>query len=241
MFKNQKVSIDLRIVCAVLLLVIAALIVLWRPWTLRSGEARTITLTGEATMKAEPDEFQFNPTYQKKGTDRAAIQQELIAQVNNVIEKLKELGVQESDISLSSSTYDNYWNDGTSEVTSNTLTITVGNKELSQKVQDYLVTTSPQGQVSPYATFSSSKRKELETKVRADAIADAKNKADAMAADLEVKLGKVVSITDQQPGGVMPMLGRDMAVAETSSSLSLPVLAGEQEISYSVQIIYELR
>lgn len=243
MFKNQKISVDLRIVCAVLLAVIVALLVWTKPWSASSSSARTITINGEASVEAEPDEFQFSPTYQKKGTDRAAIQQELIAQVNAVIAKLKELGVEESDITLASSTYDNYWNDGSSEVTSNTLTINVDNKELSQKVQDYLITTSPEGQITPYSVFSNKKQKEVEKMARSEAIADAKEQAQKTADELGLKLGKVVSITDQQGGLIMPMMsGRaEASVAVDAVSSSLPVLPGKQDINYTVQVVYEIK
>lgn len=243
MFKNSKLAVDLRIVCVLLLVVVGVLVYLLAPW--ESNTDRTITVSGEATTKAEPDEFQFNPTYQKKGTDRVAIQQELIAKVNEVVAKLKEIGVEESSIALASSTYDNYYNDGTNEVTSNTLTITVNNKELSQKVQDYLITTAPEGQLSPYASFSSSKRKEVEEGVRSEAIADAKKKAERTVGELGQKLGKVVSVTDSQSDMIMPYMGRGggaMSMEATdSASASLSVLPGKQDVSYSVEVTYEIR
>lgn len=239
MFKNSRISIDLRIVCVVLLIAVGGLIYALKPWS--STTARTISVSGEATTKAEPNEYQFSPMYQQKGTDRTAIQQELAAKINDVIAKLKELGVDESDITLSSSTYDNYWNDGTNEITSNSLTISVDNKELSQKIQDYLLTTAPEGQISPYATFSTEKRKEIEEQVRTEAIADAKKKAEKMAGELGLKLGKVITISDQSGGGVIPMMAESSIKGMDATVSSLPVLPGKQEISYTVTVIYELK
>jgi uncharacterized protein YggE len=108
--KSQKISVDLRIVTIALLLVIIAMFALWRPWT-SSAVARTLDVTGEASSEEAPDEYQFSPTYQKKGTDRAVIQAELTEQINTVVAELKKLGVDESDITLQSSTYDNYWSE----------------------------------------------------------------------------------------------------------------------------------
>lgn len=243
MLKNQKISLDLRIVTVLLLAGLIASIVMWKPW--QSTSTRTVAVTGESSSKAEPDEFQFNPTYQKKGADRAAIQKELTDKINEVVAKLKELGIDESDISLASSTYDNFYNDGTNEVTSNTLTISVYDKDLSQRVSDYLATTTPEGQISPYATFSKDKQKEVEEQLRSEAIADAKKKAEQMATDLGAKLGKVESITDQTGGGgVFPMLTRSGGASEIAVdavSSSLPVLSGKQELSYSVQVTYQIK
>ena len=243
MLKNQKMSLDLRIVSLVLLVGLIASVVMWKPW--QSTSTRTVDVTGESSSKAEPDEYQFNPTYQKKGTDRATIQKELTDKINEVVAKLKELGVDESDIALASSTYDNFYNDGTSEITSNTLTISVYVKELSQKVSDYLATTAPEGQISPYATFSKTKQKEIEVQLRSEAIADAKKKAEQMVADLGAKLGKVESIVDQSAGGgVFPMMARaegSVGIASDTVSSSLPVLTGKQELSYTVQVTYQIK
>jgi uncharacterized protein len=240
--KNTKISLDLRFVVLVLLALMTAMLVVWKPWT---GTAkRTIDITGEAVSKAEPDQYQFNPQYQKKGTDRAAIQQELTGQINTVITKLEELGVAESDITLQSSTYDNYYNDGTSEVTSNSLTVTVTDKALSQKVQDYLLTTTPTGQITPYPTFSNAKRREVEKVSRVDAIADAKSKAKQTAGELGLKVGKVVAVSDPQNGVMMPMYAKGYAADTLSSGTresSLPILPGKQDVNYSVQVTFELK
>lgn len=244
MLKKQSVSVDLRIVSAILLAVIVAMLIVWKPWNVSTTSKRTITISGEATQKSEPDEYQFSPSYIEKGSDRATTQKNLIDKVNQVITKLKELGVAESDITLNSSTYDNYYNDGTNEVTSNSLTVIVSNKDLSQKVQDYLITTSPQGQITPYPTFSTDKRKQLEDDIRVKAIADAKKKASQTASELGAKLGKVVSITDQN-NGVMPMAYGGavsaMAIEDKATVSTLPVLSGKQEVSMTVEVVYEIK
>jgi uncharacterized protein len=242
--KSQKISIDLRIVILVLAGIIAAMLIVWRPWN-SSGVERTIDITGEATSEEAPDEYQFMPEYQKKGTDRAVIQAELATQINTVLAELKTLGVRESDITLQSSTYDNYWNDGTQEITSNSLTIKVADKDLAQKVQDYLATTSPYGQITPYAMFSDAKRKNVETLTRSKALADAKAKAEQTATELGLKVGKVVRISDPQNGVVMPYFAksseRALGAADAATVSSLPVLSGTQDITYTVQVTYELR
>lgn len=241
MIKKQSLSIDLRILVVLLLLIIASMLVIWRPWSAR-GTTRTIAVTGESTVETKPDEFQFYPTYQKKSNDRAAAQAELTTLINSVITKLKELGVNEDDISLQSSAYDNYWNEDNAIVNSNSLTITVDNKDLAQKVQDYLITTSPMGQISPVPVLKDETRKAAETDARTKAIDDARQKAERTASELGGKLGKVVTITDQN-SGPYPMPMRGMAVANDSamSVSTLPVMPGTQDVYYTVQVTYELR
>lgn len=242
--KEQKVSVDLRIVCAVLLAVIIAMTLFWKPWSSSGTPDRTIDVIGEASIEAEPDEYVFYPSYQKKGTDKSAIQAEMIAKINEVIAKLKELGVDESDITVSSGSYDYFWEEDGQQVTTNSLTVTLDNKELSQKVQDYLITTSPDGPITPTPTFSKDKQKEVEGQARIAALADAKKKADDTARELGVKVGKVVSVDDSQSGGVYPMMARaDMGVmsAEDTVSSSLPILPGKQDIDYTITVTYELK
>jgi uncharacterized protein YggE len=99
--KNKlSLSVDLRILCVVLVLIIATMFALWRPWQ-DSGSSRRVTVTGTAKVTAEPDNYQFNPSYQKTTTE------ELNTQLNSVTTKLKELGVASKDITVQSSAYNN--------------------------------------------------------------------------------------------------------------------------------------
>ena len=62
---NNKLNfrLDYRIVVVVLLLVIAGMLVLWKPWRPSpSAKDRTIAVTGAATLRAEADEFIFSPS-----------------------------------------------------------------------------------------------------------------------------------------------------------------------------------
>ena len=66
-----------------------------------------------------------------------------------------------------------------------------------------------------------------------------------MVADLGAKLGKVESIVDQSAGGgVFPMMARaegSVGIASDTVSSSLPVLTGKQELSYTVQVTYQIK
>src|SRR5688500_13536186 len=101
---NQlRFALDLRLVTVLLLLIIIAMLIIWKPW---SGDAnvddRTITVRGETTLTAKPDEFVFSPRYEFKGTDKNAALAELSEKSDEVVNKLKELGVPESKIKTDS-------------------------------------------------------------------------------------------------------------------------------------------
>lgn len=215
---------------------------LWQPWSDSSTTTRTVKVTGTGTIKAEPDQFTFSPYYERP---TAA---EIAALSTDLIKKLQELGVAEKDIKSSASKQDyTYFGQPSPD---NTLTlqleVQVGNKDLSQKVQDYLVTTSPKGSISPYATFTPSKQKDLNEQAKNAALEDAKKQAEKTIQTVGGKLGKVQSIED---GSVaFPMAyssGRaslDIATsAEPAKEASLPVAVGQNEVTISVQVTYQLR
>lgn len=210
-----------------------------------SSSAKTITVTGEATVESVPDEYVFMPYYEATGTDQVAVQEELTAKANDVTAKLKELGVEEKDITLQSSAYDNWYPDETGKSTTTvSLEVKVSNKELSQKVQDYLVTTGAKGQISPQGSFSITKTKELDVDARAKASEEARSKAEAQAAIFGAKVGDVVKIEQGTSVGIgypEPMMAMDASTSAREATASLPVLVGQDSYSASVSVTYELQ
>lgn len=248
--RKVMLSFDLRAVCVILLLVIIGLVIWCRPWErVAGGEVRKITITGEATIKAEPDEYTFNPMWEK------ATLEEITAQNDTVVTELKKLGVADKDIKNNASAWQDYQpvvmpvEPGQPEKTYNrqlTITITVDNKELAQKVQDYLVKTDPVGSITPYPQFSTAKQKELEDRARTDAIADARKRAETSASELGDKVGKVLEVSEGSGGGGCGYsglcYGAPMATdAKSAERSSLTVQPGEDEFTYSVQVIFELK
>lgn len=215
-----------------------------------SGDTRTVRVTGEATLKATPDEYLFYPSYNFTNPDKDAALKELTAKSDEITAGLKKVGVADSKIKSNSSGYDTpvYLESQPIRKENATyqlqLTVTVDNKELAQKVQDYLVSTSPTGGVSPQASFSDKKRKELENQARDQATKDARSKADQQAKNLGFKVGKVQSVEDGSGfDGVHPFSrnGAEPAIAEDSASSSLAVQPGENELNYSVTVVYTIR
>lgn len=250
--KNKlNITLDTRIIIGILLLIIAGMLAVWQPWTDKNtSQDRTVTVTGEANLKAEPDEFMFSPAYEFKNADKEAALGELTKKSEAVVAKLKSLGVADSKIKTDSDghNYNLYYDTKTQQNTySLRLTITVDNKEMAQKVQDYLLTTAPTGSVSPQASFSDVKRKELENKARDEATKDARSKADQSARNLTFKVGKVKSINDDAGfGGIMPLYGRaDIMISDGAAPApeksSLAVQPGENDLRYSVTVIYYLK
>lgn len=242
--KNRlSISLDSRIIILLLLATIAGMLAMWRPWNSSRGSDRTIKVTGEAKVRAVPDEFVFYPSYEFKNPDKTAALKELTAKTEDITNKLKGLGVEANKIKTNSSGFDQpaYHKPDTKEATYYlSFTITLSNRDLTQKVQDYLVSTNPSGQVSPQPSFSDAKRKELESQARDAASKEARSKAEQSARNLGFKVGDVKAIEDGGGfGDVYPLMKEaDMTMAP---STRLAVQPGENELNYSVTVTYFVR
>jgi uncharacterized protein YggE len=243
-------ALDLRIVVVLLVVVIIAMLALWRPWSASGVDAhtRTVNVRGEASLSAEPDEFVFYPTYEFTDSDKQTALNKLSNKTDEIVNKLKGLGVPSSKIKTNSNDYSAKFYRPIDEPDSGNsytlqLTITTSSKELAQKVQDYLATTAPSGTVSPQASFSDTRRKQLENQARTKATQDARNKADQMARDLGFSVKAVKSVADNSGfGGVIPLAeGRATMSAPASDTKQLTVQPGENELTYTVEVTYYIK
>lgn len=248
--KNNKInlSLDLRLISAILLVAVVALVIAWMPWNSKTSDSETIKVTGEAVLKAEPDQFVFYPSYQFKSADKADSSNQATEKGNEVSAKLKDLGIADSKVKVSVDGYMGrpYPDNGVDEyIYTAQLTVTVDNKDKAQEIQDYLASTQPQGSVTPQGTFSEAKRIELEAQARDQATKDARAKADQSAKNLGFKVGRVKSVEDGvgfNGGGPITLEERGMAAMDsTAASSTLVVQPGENEIRYSVTVTYFLK
>ncbi len=239
---NISLSLIYKSVIIFLMLIIVVMLAVWMPWS-RNSESRTISVSGESTIMAEPDRYIFSPNYEFKNKDESVSLNQQSEKSNEIITKLKGLGVKDSDIKNNSSGYSTGQMSPVSPdddtIYNLSLTITVSDKDLAQKVQDYLLTTGPSGQVTPQPGFSESKRKELEDKARDEATKDARSKAEQIAKNTGAKLGKVQSIQDGgNLGQPVPLIYEDKSVSSSDSKQSLQIQPGENELRYTVSVSY---
>ena len=237
-----------RAATVVLAAVVIIMLVLWQPWFPNvKATDRTISVTGNATITAVPDQYVFSPSYNFSDTDKQAALDKLTAKSNAIVAKLKQLGVADKDIKTNASGYYNYgyyvpFYQGGDTYTL-TFTVTVRDAKVAQKVQDYLVSTSPTGNVTPNVSFSTDKQKELQKTARNEAEQDARKQADQSASNLGFAIVAVKSVVDGNIYGGGPIAydslsaGSDLAVQKSS----LTVEPGQNDLTYSVQVIYYIR
>ncbi len=253
--QTLQVKIDLRMVCLLLLLVVAAMLIAWKPWQAQHT-SRKITSNGQVTLKAVPDEYVLNPYFELPASDRAKANQDVAKLQGDINAQLKKLGVAEEQVSSSTNAYDKYDYAQPASAGTNTIQLSyiikLAKKEVAQSVQDYLITLNPKGQLSPQASFSQQKSKELESEARQKAIDDARAKAQKTADQLGAKLGKVVSVSDGGSSSigcsgstVCPMIAADKAI-ESGSTMSAPAMGiavqpGQNDYAFSVQVEFEIK
>jgi uncharacterized protein YggE len=231
---------------ATLLLLIALVVAvfMWKPWepNIKAGE-RTIAVTGSATISATPDEYKFSPYYRLTAASKEAAVKALTSKSNEITKQLKSLGVSDNDIKTNSNGYDYYYATANGNTTYNlNIDITVNEAKLAQKVQDYLLTTSPTGTITPYVSFSKEKEQQLQDKARNKAEENARKQADQSAKTLGFKVGSVKSVKDGDLGSIRPFYN-DIAVGASaarneSSAPHLQLQPGQNDLSYSVRVVY---
>ncbi len=242
----RGVTLDYRVVIAALLVIIAAMVLMWKPWEPQiDAKTRTVSVTGQAKVTAVPDEFVFSPAYEFKNSSRETALADLSKKSDELASKLKTLGVADSRIKTNSDGYGYpIYDKGNTSTPTYTLrlTITVDDKELAQKVQNYLVTTAPTGAVSPQVTFSDAKRKDIESKARDEATKDARSKAEQSARNLGFTLGDIKSVSDGTNfGGIYPAIQGGASEGSTDSSSKLTLQPGENDLTYQVSVVYFVR
>lgn len=235
--KKITLTLSWKLLSLVLALALVGLSIYSRPWEERKpSTSRTITVSGEAVIKRSPDLFIFYPYYEGK------VQEEVVSKTNEAIAKFKEFGLGDAGIQTSISSYEDYDVNGRTGQWNYTasLTLTVDNKEVAQKIQDYLVESKAAGSISPAYDFTRDTKKQLKDEATVKAIEEARASAEKQANSLGVKLGDVINVTQPEDFAVYPIASYDVATLEARDSASLPIQAGENEFTYSVKVEFEI-
>ena len=220
--------------------------------------SNTISVSGDGEVFAVPDTATFSVTIQERAKDVATAQTAATQKNNDVIAYLREAGVEEKDIQTVEYNvnpqyeYTNgictagFCQPGTQKLVGFEVTQT-----LSVKVKDtdmageLLSGVGSKGASSVSGlSFTIDDQDQLEADARDEAIADAKAKADELAASLGVSIVRVVGFSENayQPyaygrGGVA--MDTMSVKAESAPSPELPV--GQNKITSNVNITYEIR
>ena len=199
----------------------------------------SVSVTGEASISKAPDiaVLQAGVTSQAKtARDAMSASAKLMTAV---LAALKESGIAENDIQTSriSLMPIREQNRNPANIVaveaSSLLTVRLRDINKSADVLDKMITAG--ANLVTGISFDVSEPSKLLDQARAEAIADARRKAEIYATAAGVSLGRPLSITEgyishpRQPGGMM-----------MREAVVMPIQAGEEKIGINVQVSYEL-
>ena len=223
-----------------------------------------VSTSGTATVKVTPDKVSVTVGFETDGLtaeEAAAANAELMSKV---IAALKDLGIAEDQISTNWYTvYPVYSHisanacrviegypvppecyvdqEITSYRASNSVTVTLDASENVSEVIDVAVKAGATNVNGAYFFVSNAKQEEIRESLIADAIANARSRADkaAEAVNMDVTGVKSINLNDVY----FPVFYKDFAAAAATAEgggavSSTPILPGQQEISQTVQVTF---
>jgi uncharacterized protein YggE len=212
----------------------------------------TMSMSAEGSVSAKPDMATVNLGVMTNAKTAKAAQDENNRNINKITEAVKKLGIEDKDITTSNfSVYPNYvYINNRNEIdgyqANQTLTVKVHGIDVStetlNKVLDEAVAAGSnqlQG-----VTFGFNDADNLRQQARTEALNKAKQKAQELADQAGLRLGKIVSISESSGGySVPPMPYYDSKAygiggAENQAS---SVQTGSQDITAVMTVIFEIK
>ncbi len=205
--------------------------------TRSTSSSDTVTVQGTGTVTAVPDEASFSFTVQTKATTAAAALARNGTATKAVIAAVESAGVSEADIQTAQVSLDPVESsDGTSIVAytaSDTITVTKLAVAKAGAIVDAAVGAGATDVSGPSLDLSD--QDALYAQALKAAVAQAKTKAQVLAAAAGRSLGNVVSIVEGSGPTPVPF-----AVGGAASAPNTPIEAGTQEVQATVTIAYAL-
>lgn len=228
----------------------------FKEWRGLDPNSKTISVVGEGDVYAAADIATFSFAVSADAKVVSEAQSSVTQKMDAIIASLKDLGVEEKDIKTSNySVYPKYSYQSAvctqgycppgrqildGYTVSHDVTIKVRQTADAGKV---LAAVGDKGATNiSNLSFTTDDPSALQGEARAKAIQDAKEKAKVLAKELGVRLGKVVSFSENTNQGPVPMyLAKDMAVGGLGGGSAPTVPVGQNQIVSNVTVIYEIR
>jgi uncharacterized protein len=222
------------------------------------SQDKILVVSGFGEVSAVPDIATITFTIKKEANNVADAQSAVSEVKQKVLEVLKNNEIDEKDIKTNSAAFNPKYEFQQGEMICNSfgcrpqpgksiivgyeayenLTVKIRNIDSSGKVIEELGAVGVSDLYGP--NFDIDEKDILKEEARREAIKDAREKAEVLAKDLGVRLGKVVSYNES--GDYMPqpmMYAKDAMVSAPSANMELS--KGENTISSNVSIVYEIK
>lgn len=204
---------------------------------------RSITVTGTASVETEVDQIHLSISIETRNKDITKSTAENAEKMTNVINALKENGINEKDISTSNYNIheDRYSKDKVTEyVVHNTINILFYDSAKTGDIIDIAVKNGANNISS--LNFTSSKTNESKKQARLLAIKNADEKANLMASASGLTVGKAISISEGFSNDYSAKKNKVLVSARSAEYFdeSTPIAAGVASVTESVTITYEM-
>lgn len=200
----------------------------------------TITIEGSSNLSVEPDTASINIGISTNSSNAKTAQENNAKIVNNIYNNLYSLGLSKSNIETAnynfSPMYDNENNKINGYSVNNTITITTNNTSSIGEIIDASLQAGA-NQVNSI-TFSRKNATSLKQEALKQAVADAKNKANAIAKELNVEIINVISVNEQN---VSVYSNRLNSYALKSAEIGTTISSANVDVSATVNIVFEIK
>lgn len=211
-----------------------------------AADLRVLTMPGHGVVKAAPDQVQINAGVSTSAPTAAQALTANTARMKGVFDALRKMGVAEKNIqTINFSVSPQYTGGGNNErpkltgyQVSNDVSVLLEDVGKLGAALDALVTAGA-NQMNGI-NFSIRDTQPMLAKARADAIADARTRAETYAKAAGVTLGPIQSISEGTTIEPPRPMYRAMAMAE-SADRRVPVAAGEESVTADVSVVWEIR
>ncbi|MBI5391746.1 SIMPL domain-containing protein [Candidatus Woesearchaeota archaeon] len=204
----------------------------------------SITVSGTGDVTAEPDEAQLYVRIDTQGTTALEAQEQNSVVANSVIQALQREGVQKKDIETSQfNLYPKQEFDGVKYVQkgytqTHVLKITTYILNKVGKLTDTAIKAGANGVDQVSFTLTDAKQKEAQQQALNLASKEAQNKAQALAASVQGRLGALLSVTESA-GRSYPLPYYATSVMKESADSS-PIQPKNIDVTTSVTLVYEI-
>lgn len=207
---------------------------------------RVVTVTGYAESKEKNQIANYSAGVNAVKDNKDEAVKEVNDKIAAITQAVKDFGVDPSDIQTQSmSVYqrqDSVWDNGVQKSkpgqwdVNNTISVTLRDVEKAGAMADLLTKSGATNVYGPNFQLDTSKK--AEDTLMADAIADAKVKAEAMAVASGTSLDRVISVSEgSSGGGVYPLY----SAMDGRGGGGSPVEPGSTSISKSVTVVWSLK
>lgn len=211
-----------------------------------AGYPRQVTVIGTGEVQGVPDALTADVSVEYSATDVTTAMNQTNDRQQAVIAALVDAGVDRKDISTTQvSLQPQYSADGSGTPTitgyraSNSITVKIQEVASASAALALMVSTGGDATRINSVSYSIENDSQLVRDARARAFEDAKNRAEQYAQLSGLKLGRVISITED-PSGSRPFPPTPLPTPRGAMASPVPLEPGQQTVSFSVTAVWQL-